>query len=122
MKINIKDTEIELIYCMRVMTKYEEKTGTSISYDTLATSYTTIEKLFYCAILGTLEHKKYRHKVNITLTEEEFKDWLDDNDGFKMTREFSKWFIDNVNKQLEQMSDEVNKDSDAEEGNKSKKN
>lgn len=112
MKITIKGHEIELIYCMRVMTKYEEETGHSVSYETLANSYTTIETLFYCAILGTLEHKKYRNKIDVTLTKEEFKDMLDEDDGFKLTREFSQWFIEHVNAQLQQITEEANKTDD----------
>ena len=71
-----------------------------------------VQEVSKYAILGTLEHKKYRNKIDVTLTKEEFKDMLDEDDGFKLTREFSQWFIEHVNAQLQQITDEANKTDD----------
>lgn len=92
MKINIKEHEIELQYCMRMYLKYEERTGKSISFDGM-TSYTGITELLYCAISATLEHKKYRD-LGLSLTWEEFLDWTDDQNGNSVMEQFNKWLID----------------------------
>lgn len=92
MKIQIKDHEIELQYCMRMYLKYEQRTGKSISFDGM-TSYTGIMDLLYCAIAATLEHKKYRD-LGLSLTYEEFLDWTDDQQGNKILDDFNKWLID----------------------------
>lgn len=109
MKINIKDHEIELQYCMRMYIKYEERTGKSVSFDGMS-SYTGITDLMYCAIAATLEHKKYRD-LGLTLSYEEFLDWTDDQNGNKLLEDFNKWLIDIVKSQNDTKGEVETEDS-----------
>jgi len=112
MKINIKDHEIELQYCMRMYLKYEQRTGKSISFEGM-TSYTGITDLLYCVIAATLEHKKYRD-LGITLTYEEFLDWTDEQNGTQLMNDFNKWLVDVMksNADTEDIKEENTKERD----------
>lgn len=110
MKIKIKDHEIELIYSQRIYLKYEDLTHSSLTFDQLS-SYTALADLFYCTILATLEHKTYRNKLNIKLSKEEFIDWYAD-DATILTRDFTQWFMGNVNSQMELLQSHIDENDE----------
>ena len=106
MKVKIKGKEIELHYGPRMYLKYEERTKKSVSFEGLS-SFTGIIELLYCAITGTLEHRKYKD-LNITLTWEEFLDWLDDQNPNGIMSEFNEWLM-NI---MQAQSDSTSKDKE----------
>lgn len=77
MDITIKDTNITLKYSFRGMMIYEKIAGTSFQPKGIS----EILIYFYSTILAS--------DRNITITYDEFIDWLDENPN-KLT-EFSKW-------------------------------
>lgn len=90
MTIKIDGKEIELRYSMRMYILYENITGKSLNFEEM-TSYTTVMTLLYCAILGTMQ----KNKQELTLTYNEFLDWIDDN-GMDIIPEFAKWFLHQI--------------------------
>ena len=105
MKVNIKGTELDLHYSMRIYLIYETITGNSI---TLGQSpFNTSVSLFYSAILATMQYKR----MNLDLDWDSYMDWLDEQKP-DILNEFSTWFIQCVG---------VNTDLELEEDNKDKK-
>lgn len=118
MKITIKDQEIELIYCQRIYLKYEEMYKKSLNIEDLS-SYTATADLFYCTIIATLEHKSNRDKYNITFTKEDFLDWYDDNATI-LTHDFTQWFFNEVQEQMDKLKKHVEEQQEDKKGAKSK--
>ena len=87
MKINIKNQEIELSYSMRIYILFENITNKSLSFESMQ-SYTSLIVLFYSSVLASIQ----KQKLNITISYDEFMDWLDDSNGEQMIKEFSTWF------------------------------
>lgn len=87
MKIHIKGQELDLHYSMRMYIIFENIMGKSLSFDS-SYSYTSLIVLFYSAIMATIQ----RDKLNMTLSYDEFMDWLDSNEPTKTIQEFSEWF------------------------------
>ena len=95
MKINIKNQELELAYTMRTYILFENIQGQSLSFENL-NSYTSLIVLFYSAIVATIQ----KRKLDITISYDEFIDWLDDNNGENMIKEFSEWFTTQLTNNL----------------------
>jgi len=92
MKINIKGTDLELHYSMRMYILYENIMGKSLNFEN-ASSYTSLIVLFYSAIIATIQ----KEKLNMVVTYDEFMNWLDDQNGADIMKEFSDWFTSNLN-------------------------
>lgn len=95
MKIKIKDQELELAYSMRTYILFENIQGQSLSFENL-NSYTSLIVLFYSAIVATIQ----KRKLDISLNYDEFIDWLDENNGENMIKEFSNWFTTQLTNNL----------------------
>ena len=95
MKINIKGTDLELFYSMRVYLIYEQITGKTLSLET--GSYTVSVNLFYSAILASMQHAN----LDLNFEYDEYLDWLD-TQGMDLIKEFIEWFLKimNVNTSL----------------------
>lgn len=111
MKINIKNQEIELTYSMRIYILFENITNKSLSFKSIE-SYTSLIVLFYSSIIATIQ----KQKLNIQLSYDEFMDWLDENNGEQMIKEFSTWFTtcltNNIALQQNEESNENTSDND----------
>lgn len=117
MKINIKDQEIELIYCQKIYIKFEEDYHYTFTVDQLS-SYKCIADLIYCTIIATLEHRKNRDKYNIVFTREDFDDWYND-DATIITYDFTQWFTKCVQEQMDKLQKHIQEQE--EQDKKSKK-
>ena len=95
MKINIKNQELELAYTMRTYILFENIQGQSLSFENL-NSYTSLIVLFYSAIVATIQ----KRKLDISISYDEFIDWLDENNGENMIKEFSEWFTTQLTNNL----------------------
>ena len=95
MKINIKNQELELAYSMRTYILFENIQGQSLSFENL-NSYTSLIVLFYSAIVATIQ----KRKLDISISYDEFIDWLDENNGENMIKEFSNWFTTQLTNNL----------------------
>ena len=109
MKINIKDIDLELHYSMRMYILYENILGKALNFEN-ASSYTSVIVLFYSAIMATIQHKK----LDITLTYDEYMDWLDEQNAQEILAEFSSWFASHIttNSDLNDIKKEEIKDAD----------
>ena len=111
MKINIKNQEIELTYSMRIYILFENITNKSLSFEVMQ-SYTSLIVLFYSSVLASIQ----KQKLNLTISYDEFMDWLDENNGEQMIKEFSTWFTacltNNIALQQNEESNENTSDSD----------
>ena len=111
MKINIKGTDLELFYSMRVYLIYEQITGNTLSLKD--GSYTVSVNLFYSAILASMQH----YHLDLDFEYDEYLDWLD-TQGMDLIKEFIEWFLKimNVNTSLvEKQIDETDiKNTDTE--------
>lgn len=92
MKITLKYKTFDLHYSMRGYILYENIMGKSMSFDDKY-SYTSLLVLLYSFIVGTIQ----RDKLGITLSYDEFIDYVDDNDPQKLLKEFSEWFTSQLN-------------------------
>lgn len=95
MKIKIKNQELELAYSMRTYILFENIQGQSLSFENL-NSYTSLIVLFYSAIVATIQ----KRKLDISISYDEFIDWLDENNGENMIKEFSNWFTTQLTNNL----------------------
>ena len=95
MKVNIKGTELDLHYSMRIYLIYETITGKTLSLET--GSYTVSVNLFYSAILASMQHAN----LDLNFEYDEYLDWLDEQ-GMDLIKEFIEWFLKimNVNSSL----------------------
>ena len=109
MKINIKDIDLELHYSMRMYILYENILGKALNFEN-ASSYTSVIVLFYSAIMASIQHKK----LDITLTYDEYMDWLDEQNAQELLAEFSSWFASHIttNSDLNDIKKEEIKDAD----------
>ena len=94
MKINIKETDLELNYSMRVYIIYENIVGKALSFDS-TNSYTSLVVLFYSAIAATIQ----KNKLNLVINYDDFMDWLDEHPA--ALQEFSEWFALNMSANME---------------------
>lgn len=90
MKINIKGTDLELFYSMRVYLIYEQITGNTLSLKD--GSYTVSVNLFYSAILASMQH----YHLDLDFEYNEYLDWLDEK-GMDLIKEFIEWFLKIMN-------------------------
>ena len=90
MKINIKGTDLELFYSMRVYLIYEQITGSTLSLKD--GSYTVSVNLFYSAILASMQH----YHLDLDFEYDEYLDWLDEQ-GMDLIKEFIEWFLKIMN-------------------------
>lgn len=86
MKINIKDTELELFYSMRIYLIYEQITGKTLSLE--EGSYSVSVNLFYSAILASMQH----NHLDLDFQYDEYLDWLDEQ-GMTIIQDFIQWFL-----------------------------
>ena len=111
MKVNIKGTELDLHYSMRIYLIYETITGNTLSLKD--GSYTVSVNLFYSAILASMQH----YHLDLDFEYNEYLDWLDEQ-GIDLIKEFIEWFLKimNVNTSLvEKQIDETDiKNTDTE--------
>lgn len=118
MKIKIKDQEIELIYCERIMLKFEDMYSHTFTMDEL-TSRNALADLIYCSICAATEHHSNKDKYNgFSLTKDEFKDWYDDNSTI-VAYDFTQWFTKEVKMQMDKLKKHIQELEDKE--NKAKK-
>ena len=87
MKIQISDTTIELKYSFRAYMIYEQITDGSFTPKGMKEIIT----FFYSVVMGS--------NKNLTITLDDFIDWLDSNP--EMINNFSTWLADNINRQNE---------------------
>lgn len=114
MKIKIKNKEIELHYSMRMYILYENITGKSLSFENMS-SYTSLIVLFYSAIVATIQ----RNHINMTISYDEFMDWLDEQNGATIMKDFSDWFTSSVTNNIA-LQDDTIEDDKKDKGKKSK--
>lgn len=106
MKVNIKGKEFELHYSMRMYILYENIMGKSLSNGVQGTT-TSMIVLMYCAILASIQY----HKLNISLSYDDFMDWLDEQDA-SVFADFGKWFTDAVEAYSSVKSDDKDEPKD----------
>ena len=118
MKINIKDTDLELHYSMRMYILYENILGKALNFEN-ASSYTSVIVLFYSAIIASFQYKK----LDITLTYDEYMDWLDEHNPQELLSEFSSWFASHImsNSDLNDINEAKINDADVKKNKDSKK-
>lgn len=114
MKITIKNKELELHYSMRMYILYENITGKSLSFENMS-SYTSLIVLFYCAIIATIQ----RNRIDMTISYDEFMDWLDEQNGATIMKDFSDWFTACLTNNIALQDDTVEEDKKGK-GKKSK--
>ena len=113
MKIKIKDHEIELIYCERMMIKFENMYKHTFTMDEL-TSRNAMADLIYCSVCAAIEHHSQRDKhVGFTLTRDEFDDWYDDNSTI-VTYDFTQWFTKEVQAQMDKLNAHIKDQKESE--------
>lgn len=115
MKIKIKDKDLELHYSMRMYILYENITGKSLSFENMS-SYTSLIVLFYSAIVATIQ----RNHINMTISYDEFMDWLDEQNGATIMKDFSDWFTSCLTNNISLQDDTVEEDNKKDKGKKSK--
>lgn len=99
MTINIKGHDLDLIVKNRLYLIYENKFGESVDFNTKKYS-TLMANLLYATILATIE----KQGLNITFTDEEFKDFYDEQSP-TFFKDFSDWFILQIQAQAELSED-----------------
>lgn len=117
MKIKIKDIELDLHYSMRMYIIYENIMGKSLNFEN-ASSYTSLIVLLYSSIIATIQ----KNKLDITITYDEFMDWLDTQNAQKVMTDFSEWFTSQLtaNIDLKDVNTKEVKDKNTSEKIKSK--
>ena len=91
MKIHIKDTDITLQYTMRTYIIYENLMNESLSIQSMQ-SYTSLIVLFYAAVIASIQ----KAKLDVSISYDEFFDFLDTNQGEILIRDFSNWFAEHL--------------------------
>lgn len=86
MKVNIKDTEIELKYSFRALMMYENIQNKSFNPKTLS----DIIVFFYCITLSSAPK-------SMTVMFDDFMDWIDAEPD--VLNEFSQWLMDTLSRQ-----------------------
>lgn len=102
MKVNIKGTDLELYYSMRIYLIYEQITGKTLSLE--EGSYSVSVNLFYSAILASMQH----NHMDLDFQYDEYLDWLDEQ-GMELIKEFINWFLKIMNVGNSLMEKEIEK-------------
>lgn len=105
MKVNIKNTELELNYTSRMFIHYEDMTDESYDPNNMNTTKKQMI-LFLCCILGSIE----KQKLNISFSWDEFMDFLDDNNDYMILINFANWLNEEQNARYAQLPKEEEKD------------
>lgn len=95
MKVVVKETEFDLSYTSRFHYVFEEKFNKSVDYQDL--SYTNIANMLYACIIASIQ----KQKLNLSLNEDEYKDWLDDNGFMYILNQFALWLAEQIRFQTE---------------------
>lgn len=95
MKVNIKGTQYDLHYSMRIYIIYENVVGTSATTADV-NSMTSTVSLLYATLVSTLKNAK----ADTTLTFDDVIDIIDENGGMNFVNEFSQWFAECVDAQM----------------------
>lgn len=96
MKIHLKQGEVELHYSMRSFVIYEEITGKSLNLEDI-NSLSAIVNLFYANVLASMQYAG----MELTLTYNDFWNYLDDNNGPELIRQFSEWYMEHLKAQAD---------------------
>jgi len=100
MKVNIKGTELELFYSMRIYLIYEQITGKTLTLE--EGSYSVSVNLFYSAILASMQH----NHLDLDFQYDEYLDWLDEQ-GIDLIKDFINWFLKIMNVNTSLMDKEI---------------
>lgn len=96
MKIKVNGKDLEMHYSMRSFVIYEEITGKSLNFEDI-TSLSAIVNLFYSNVLASMQYAG----MELTLTYNEFWNYLDDNNGPELIKEFSEWYMKHLEAQAD---------------------
>ena len=83
MEVKIKDKTITLNYTSRMYYIYEEKFQENVEFENLRSQKQQMN-LFYACILASIQ----KQKLDISFSQDEFTDWLDDNGDIFLVSEF----------------------------------
>ena len=95
MKLNIKGQEIELKYTLRTNVIYESIMGDKVDYNALE-QVTVVLTLLYANIVATLQAQH----IDMTLTYDEYMDWIDSNNGLVILNEYAVWLSEEMQMQF----------------------
>jgi len=96
MKLKLKQGDVELHYSLRAMCIYEEITGKSLNLEDI-NSLSSIVNLFYSNVLASMQYAG----LELTLTYNDFWNYLDDNNGPELIKEFSEWYMEHLKAQAD---------------------
>lgn len=116
MKIKIKGEEIELTYSLRTNIIYESIMQEALDLEK-ATSINVMATLLYANIVAMIQ----KYKLNLTLSYDEYFDWLDDNGGIKILNEYGYWLANQLQQQYNITPETPEEENDAKKKKKSKK-
>lgn len=95
MKIKINKKSYELHNSFRAGMYFEQIMDRPINFSKL--SQLDLFTFFYCVVQATLEY----NKADVSMTINEFKDWIDDNGGELVVAEFTTWYIKEMEKEAD---------------------
>lgn len=88
--------DLKLHYSMRSFVIYEEITGKSLNLEDI-NSLSAIVNLFYANVLASMQYSG----LELTLTYNDFWNYLDDNNGPELIKEFSEWYMEHLKAQAD---------------------
>ena len=96
MKIQVNGKDMELHYSMRSFVIYEEITGRSLNLEDI-NSLSSIVNLFYANVLASMQY----NGMELTMTYNDFWNYLDDHNGPMLIKEFSEWYMKHLEAQAD---------------------
>ena len=114
--MTINGKEMELHYSMRSFVIYEEITGKSLNFEDI-NSLSSIVNLFYANVLASMQY----NNMELTFTYNDFWNYLDDNNGPELIKEFSEWYMKHLEAQADFNKIKNKKKEDVENGGQSLK-
>ena len=91
MKVKIHNINLDLHYSMRMMIIYENITGENFDFYNMQ-SLKQISTLFLSCILASAK----KDKIDLQLTYDEFMDWMDENGGYNLLKDFAIWLAKEI--------------------------
>ena len=78
---------------------YEDLTGKSLDFNDM-NNFSSLMRLFYSTVVASLQY----NREELDITWEDFNDYVDENGGFSLLKDFGDWFakIFMTNLELEQ--------------------
>lgn len=117
MKVKVNGKDMEMHYSMRSMVIYEEITGRSLNLEDI-NSLSAIVNLFYANVLASMQY----NDMELTLSYNDFWNYLDENNGPELIKEFSEWYMEHLKAQADFNKMKEPKEEKAKQSSKKLKN